>query len=95
VVNTTNGLDHAAGGVRHRGRRLALTHTLLIVTRPSGVEFHLDHRVDATRGQHRVVGAEGLVAWLAEAGGSIAVRVVASCPCQGGGRSGIETPRTA
>jgi hypothetical protein len=39
---------------------MVLIHTVLVVARPGGVEFHLDHRVDATRGQHRVVGGEEL-----------------------------------
>jgi len=82
------------GGARDRGPGIALTHTVLIVARPAGVEFHLDHRVDAARGQHRVVGWEGLAAWLADAGGApTAFRVVASCPCPRG-RMGIGIPRT-
>jgi hypothetical protein len=64
---------------------LTLTHTVLVVTRPSGVEFHLDHRVDAARGQHRVVGPEGFAAWLIDAGGvPAAFRVAACCPCRRG-----------
>ena len=92
VVITMNGPGRSAVGARDRGRGMALTHTVLIVARPAGVEFHLDHRVDAARGQHRVVGPEGLAAWLADAGGvAAALRVVASCPCQRG-RMGIGIP---
>jgi hypothetical protein len=82
-VNTTNRPGRSVAGTRDRGRGMALTHTVLIVAQPAGVEFHLDHRVDAARGQHRVVGPEGLAAWLADAGGvPAAFRVVASCPCR-------------
>jgi hypothetical protein len=71
---------------------MALIHTVLIVARPAGVEFHLDHRVDAAHGQHRILGPEGLAAWLADAGGApAAFRVVASCPC-GRGRTGVRPP---
>jgi hypothetical protein len=73
---------------------MALTHTVLIVDRPAGVEFHLDHRVDAARGQHRVVGPEGLAAWLADAGGvPLAFRVADTCPCRRGG-TGVEASGT-
>jgi hypothetical protein len=93
-VSTTNRPDRSAVGARDHGRRMALTHTVLIVTRPAGVEFHLDHRVDAARGQHRIVGPEGLAAWLTDARGvPAAFRVVASCPC-GCGRTDVALPGT-
>ena len=47
---------------------MALRHSVLIVTHPGGVEFHLDHRVDPRHGHHRVVDEAGLVAWIADAG---------------------------
>jgi hypothetical protein len=62
---------------------MALRHTVLIVTNPIGVEFHLDHRVGPGRGQHRVVGEAGFAAWMADAGDSQpSFRVGAACPCQ-------------
>jgi hypothetical protein len=92
VVNDTNWLGRPAVRARNRGRGMALTHTVLIVARPAEVEFHLDHRVDAIHGQHRVVDSDGLAAWLADAGGApAAFHVVASCPC-GRGRTGVVVP---
>jgi hypothetical protein len=62
---------------------MALRHTVLIVTNPAGLEFHLDHRVDPRRGDHRVVDAAGLAAWIADAGDPHpSFRVVAGCRCQ-------------
>ena len=52
---------------------MALRHTVLIVTNPGGLEFHLDHRVDPRRGHHRVVDEAGLAAWIADAGRSAPV----------------------
>ena len=93
-MSTTNRPDRSAVGARDRGRGMVLTHTVLIVARPAGVEFHLDHRVDAARGQHRIVGPEGLAAWLTDARGvPAAFRVVANCPCRRG-RSGVGAPGT-
>jgi len=90
VVSPTNRPGRSAVGARDRGRGMALTHTVLIVARPAGVEFHLDHRVDAAHGQHRVVGPEGLAAWLTDAGGvPAAFRVAASCPCRPGHPGGV------
>jgi hypothetical protein len=64
---------------------MALRHTVLIVTHPGGVEFHLDHRVDPRHGHHRVVDEAGLVAWIADAGDAHpSFRVAAGCPCQRG-----------
>ncbi len=84
------GPDPSAVGARDRPRGMALIHTVLIVARPAGVEFHLDHRVNATRGQHRVVGPEALAAWLADAGGAPATfRVATSCPCRRGHPGGV------
>ena len=98
-MSTTNRPDRSAVGARDRGRGMVLTHTVLIVARPAGVEFHLDHRVDAARGQHRIVGPEGLAAWLTDAGGvPAAFHVVARCPCRRGrtsvGASGTELDQT-
>ena len=63
--------------------RVALTHRVFIVAGPAGVEVHLDHRISATRGQHRVVGPEGLVAWMADAGDvHAAFDIAATCPCR-------------
>jgi hypothetical protein len=73
--------------IGRRGGRppMALRHTVLIVTHPGGVEFHLDHRVDPRRGHHRVVNEAGLVAWIADAGDPHPLfRVAAACPCQRG-----------
>ncbi len=93
-MSTTNRTDRSAVGARDRGRGMVLTHTVLIVARPAGVEFHLDHRVDAARGQHRIVGPEGLAAWLTDAGDvPAAFRVAASCPCRRG-RTGVVVPGT-
>jgi hypothetical protein len=65
---------------------MALRHTVLIVTHPGGVEFHLDHRVDPRHGHHRVVDEAGLVAWIADAGDARPLfRIAARCPCQRGG----------
>ncbi len=87
-MNTTNRPGGSAVGARDRGRGMALTHTVLIVAGPAGVEFHLDHRVDAIHGQHRVIDSHGLATWLADAPGApVAFRVAASCPC-GRGRTG-------
>ena len=62
---------------------MALTHRVLIVAGPAGVEFHLDHRIAAARGQHRIVGPEGLAAWMADAGDvHPAFHVAATCPCR-------------
>jgi hypothetical protein len=67
------------------GPAMALRHTVLIVTNPGGVEFHLDHRVDPRRGHHRVVDGAGLVAWIADAGDAHpSFRVAAGCPCRRG-----------
>ena len=64
---------------------MALRHSVLIVTNPGGVEFHLDHRVDPRRGHHRVVDEAGLIAWIADAGdANPTFRVAAGCPCQRG-----------
>jgi hypothetical protein len=64
---------------------MALRHSVLIVTRPGGVEFHLDHRADGRRGHHQVVDDAGLVAWIADAGDAHpSFRVAAGCPCQRG-----------
>ena len=69
--------------IRERGPRMALTHRVLIVAGPAGVEFHLDHRIATARGQHRIVGPEGLAAWMADAGDvHAAFDVVAICPCR-------------
>jgi hypothetical protein len=64
---------------------MALRHTVLIVTHPGGVKFHLDHRVDERRGHHRVVDEAGLMAWIADAGDAHPLfRIVPGCPCQRG-----------
>jgi len=63
--------------------RLALSHRVFFVAGPAGVEIHLDHRVSAARGQHRIVGPEGLAAWLADAGDvHAAFDIAATCPCR-------------
>jgi hypothetical protein len=59
---------------------MTLRHSVLIVTHPAGVEFHLDHRVGPGRGQHRVTGEAGFAAWIADVGDPL--RVAAACPCQ-------------
>ncbi len=93
-MSTTKEPGRSALGARDRGRGMALTHTVLIVARPTGVEFHLDHRVNAARGQHRIVGPEGLAAWLTDAGGvPAAFHVVARCPCRRG-RTSVGAPGT-
>jgi hypothetical protein len=62
---------------------MTLRHSVLIVTHPTGVEFHLDHRVGPGRGQHRVVGEAGFAAWIADVGEPLpSFRVAAACPCQ-------------
>jgi hypothetical protein len=67
------------------GAPMALRHSVLIVTHPGGVEFHLDHRVDPSRGHHRVVDEAGLVAWIADAGDAQpSFRVATGCPCRRG-----------
>ena len=62
---------------------MVLRHTVLIVTNPVGLEFHLDHRVGPRHGQHRVVGEAGFAAWIADVGDPhLSFRVAAACPCQ-------------
>ena len=62
---------------------MALRHTVLIVTNPVGLEFHLDHRAGPRHGQHRVVGEAGFAAWIADVGDPPpSFRVAAACPCQ-------------
>jgi len=63
--------------------RRALSHRVFFVAGPAGVEIHLDHRVSAARGQHRIVGPEGLAAWMADAGDvHAAFEIAATCPCR-------------
>ena len=82
-MSTMGARGRGAIDIRERGPRIALTHRVLIVAGPAGVEFHLDHRIAAARGQHRIVGPEGLAAWMADAGDvHVAFDVVAICPCR-------------
>jgi hypothetical protein len=75
---------------------MALRHTVLIVTNPGGLEFHLDHRVDPERGYHRVVDEAGLVAWIADAGdANPSFRVAAGCVCQRGAASAAQSGAAA
>ena len=75
--------DRGVIRIRERGPRMALTHRVLIMAGPAGVEFHLDHRIAAARGQHRIVGPEGLAAWMADAGDvHAAFEIAATCPCR-------------
>jgi hypothetical protein len=68
---------------------MALTHRVLIVAGPAGVEFHLDHRIAPGRGQHRIVGSEDLAAWMADAGDvHPAFDVATTCPCRRDARRG-------
>jgi hypothetical protein len=48
VVRTLNGRQRLA--IRDWRPRVALTHRVLLVAGPAGVEVHLDHRISATRG---------------------------------------------
>jgi hypothetical protein len=82
-VSTVRARGRGAIHIRERGPRMALIHRVLIVAGPAGVEFHLDHRIAAARGQHRIVGPEGLAAWMADAGDvQAAFDVAAICPCR-------------
>ena len=75
---------------------MALRHTVLIVTNPGGLEFHLDHRVDPGRGHHRVVDETGLAAWIADAGDAHpSFRVAAGCVCQRGAASAAQSGAAA
>ena len=82
-MNTVIGRPRTPARLRERARRMALTHRVLIVAGPIGVEFHLDHRIAADRGQHRILGPAGLAAWMADAGDiHPAFAVAATCPCR-------------
>jgi hypothetical protein len=82
-VSTTGAGGHGVTRIRERGPRMALTHRVLIVAGPAGVEFHLDHRIAPGRGQHRIVGSEDLAAWMADAGDvHPAFEVATTCPCR-------------
>ena len=75
--------DRGVIRIRERGPQMALTHRVLIMAGPAGGEFHLDHRIAAARGQHRIVGPEGLAAWMADAGDvHAAFEIAATCPCR-------------
>ena len=75
--------DRTPMRIRESGPRMVLTHRVRIVAGPAGVEFHLDHRIATARGQHRIVGPEGLAAWMADAGDvQAAFDVAAICPCR-------------
>jgi len=82
-VSTVRARGRGAIRIRERGPRMALTHRVLIVAGPAGVEFHLDHRIAPGRGQHRIVGSEDLAAWMADAGDvHPAFDVATTCPCR-------------
>ena len=42
--------DHGVTRIREQGPRMVLTHRVLIVAGPAGVECHLDHRIAAAEG---------------------------------------------
>jgi hypothetical protein len=81
VVSAMHGRHRPA--IRGWRPRVVLTHRVFLVAGRTGVEVHLDHRISATRGQHRIVGPEGLVAWMADAGDvHAAFEIAATCPCR-------------